>query len=111
LVSCASASVLKIDATVLPPRDPSTVQVLLDEPCRKYKAVALVEVPDDGWALGLDALKKKLTAEVGTLGGDAVVLSSQSSTSGAMLVPVGNTYWAAPNMEEKLVGRVIVFER
>ncbi len=111
LVSCASASVLKINATVLPPRDASTVQVLLDEPSRKYKTVALVEVSDDGWGLGLDALKKKLTAEAGKLGGDAVVISRQSRTSGAILVPVGNTYWAAANTEEKLVGRVIVFDR
>jgi hypothetical protein len=110
LASCASASILKIDAAVLPPRDPSTVQVLLDEPARKYRTVALVEVSDDGWGLGLEALKKKLTAEAGKLGGDAVVISRQSRTSGAVIMPVGNTYWAAPNPEEKLVGRVIVFE-
>jgi hypothetical protein len=110
LVCCVTSDVLHLDSTPRSPKDPSQVQILLDEPKQAYVAIAIVVASDQGWGLTLDEIKNKLIKEAARLGGDAVIIGRESKDSGAVFVPVGNTFFAAPVEETKLVGKVIVFK-
>jgi hypothetical protein len=109
LLACASADVLVLDPTARPARLPDSVTVLLEEPARSYQAIALIEVSDQSWGLSLESLAKKMRTEAAKLGGDAVIIGSQSTESGAVIVPIGNMWYAGATEEKKLVGKVIVF--
>lgn len=109
LLACASADVLVLDPTPRPVRAPDSVTVLLEEPAQTYQAIALIEVSDQSWGLSLESLAKKMRTEAAKLGGDAVIIGSQSTESGAVIVPIGNMWYAGATEEKKLVGKVIVF--
>jgi hypothetical protein len=108
--SCApSVSVLRSDSAIYPAKDISAIQILLDEPEKKYRSIALIEVSDDGNGFGLETLRKSMATEAAKLGGDAVIVSRQSEETTGALIPVGKTMIATTNKVEKLKGRVIVF--
>jgi len=108
-LSCAKADVLVLEPTPHPARLPDSVAVFLEEPTRPYRAIALVEVSDQSWGLSLETLAKRMRLEAGKLGGDAVIIGSQSTESGAVIVPIGNMWYAGATKEKKLVGKVIIF--
>jgi hypothetical protein len=110
LAACASANVMRLDDVRRPPRPPQAVQLLLDQPTRPFRAIALIEVSDEGWGLSLETLRRKLTQEAAKLGGDAVVLTRRSSQAGTVLMPVGSSWYAANITESGLVGQVIIYE-
>ena len=110
MASCATVDVLHLDNTARRPKDNFEVQLLLDEPKQPYVAIAVVVASDEGWGLSLDKIKDKLIKEAARLGGDAVIIGRESKEAGAVFTPVGNTFYAVPFEETKLVGKVIVFK-
>lgn len=110
LMCCASADVMHLDNITRSPKDPSKVQILLDEPKQSYIAIAIVEASDEGWGLSLDEIKNKLIKEAANLGGDAVIIGRESKDAGTVFMPAGKTFFAAPIEKKKLVGKVIVFK-
>ncbi len=110
VASCATVDVLHLDNTARRPKDNFEVQLLLDEPKQPYVAIAVVVASDEGWGLSLDKIKDKLIKEAARLGGDAVIIGRESKEAGAVFTPVGNTFYAVPFEETKLVGKVIVFK-
>ena len=109
VTACASAQVMRVDSTQRPPTNPDSVRVFLEEPDRPYDSIALVEVSDQGWGLSLETLRTKLAQEAAKLGGQAVIIGRHTSEAGAVIVPIGNTWYAGST--SKLVGKVIVFRK
>lgn len=100
-----------LDPSPRPAKHVDSIAVLLDEPTLPYRSVALIEVSDQSWGLSLTELANKMKAEAAKLGADAVIIGTQSSNSGAVIVPVGSTFIAGSTTEKKLVGKAIVFTR
>ena len=109
--ACASAEVMRLDSVAREPSDPESVHLLLEEPDSPYVAIALIEVSDDGWGLDLEGLRDRLTREAAELGGEAVILSMRSDDAGAVMMPVGDQFWAVPVEEKTLTGQVIIYQR
>ncbi len=109
-VGCtATSDVKRLDNTARASTLQSDVVVLVEEPSRPYSVIAMVEVSDQGWGLGLDALKKTMLREAAALGGDAVIIGTEASLSGTDFVPIGNTVFGADQVEKKLIGNVVVY--
>lgn len=91
---CAEVDTLRLDPTPRRARNPDSVAVIAQEPDRPYAVIALVSVTSDG--VNPEGLKARLVKRAGELGGDAVLLGSES-------LQRSNTG------ERRLSGRVIVF--
>lgn len=104
-----TADVMRTDATVRAPSDPAAIQVLLDEPSRPYTSIAMVTISDEGYDRSLEELKAAMVAEVAKLGGDAVIVGTETRSGGTVLVPAGNLYVGGESTKKLLVGKVIVF--
>jgi hypothetical protein len=109
LAACAKADVLMLDPVPRPRMSVDSVQVFVEEPAKLYRAIAVIEVSDQSWGLSLAKLTDKLKADAAKMGGEAVILGSQSTQSGAVIVPIGDVLYASATTERKLVGKVIVF--
>lgn len=110
--ACATAQVLKLDATPRPARPVDSVAILVDEPKQQYQSIALIEVSDESWGLSLTELANKMKSTAAKLGGDAVILGTQATTtSGGAIVPVGTSWIATTRKEKKLIGKVVVFAK
>lgn len=107
---CATADVMRLDNIARSPRDPSQVQVFLDEPEQSYVAIAMIVASDEAWRLSLDDIKNKLIQEAAYLGGDAVIIGRESKDAGTIFMPIGKTFVGMQMEEKKLVGKVIVFK-
>lgn len=109
VTGCASTDVLVLDPVPRPATHPDSVAVLLEEPQQPYRPIALIEASDQGWGMSLESLAKKMRTEAAKRGGAAVIVGTQTSESGALIVPIGNMWYAGTFDEKKLVGKVIVF--
>ena len=101
LSGCASSDFLVLE--------PSSVEMLLDEPDRAYQTIALIEVSDQSWDMDLQTLADKILEEASKLGADAVIIGAQSTESGAFIVPIGYMWYAGALNEKKIIGKAIVF--
>lgn len=109
-VGCTTAAdVMRLDNTDRTPTLLSEVTVLVEQPSRPYSVIAMVEVSDQGWDLSLEELKQSMLNEAAALGGDAVIVGTSTSKSGAAFVPIGNMYYGVDEVEKKLLGKVIVY--
>ena len=111
LVSCTSTDVLRLDETKRPPKQPSELHLLLEEPKQEYQTIALIEVSDQGWGLTLEQLKRDLLSKAAQIGGDAVIIGTKTEESATSFVPVGSTWVATQLNTQKMVGKVIVFQK
>ena len=103
LPACTSAHVLRIDPAPLPMPAHDTVPILLDEPKRPYRSIALVEVSSSLGA-SLQRMGRRLATEAAKLGGDAVLVTHRSAVSGSTVGPVGESF-----SDSRLMGKVIVY--
>lgn len=111
LAACITADVLRLDSEDRPATDPAQVELLVDEPDRSYKTIAVITVSDEAWGLPLEELKVRLVTEASALGGDAVIVGIESHDAGTFFSPIGAYGLIGANLEEKrLLGKVIVFE-
>ena len=111
LIGCAKVDVLVLDPLPRTATHPDSVAVLVEEPKQPYLPIALIEVSDQSWGMSLESLAKKMRNEAAKRGGDAVIIGTQTTEGGAVIVPIGTMSYAAPIEEKKLVGKVIVFVR
>jgi hypothetical protein len=100
---------MRLDDTTRAPTPLSDIDVLVEAPSRPYSVIAMVEVSDQGWGLGLEELKQSMLQQVSDLGGDAVIVGLSSSQSGTAFVPIGNMYYGVNQVEKKLLGKVVVY--
>jgi hypothetical protein len=109
-VGCTTTSdVTRLDNSVRAPTAQSDVAVLVEEPSRPYSVIAMVEVSDQGWDFSLEDLKQTMLKEAAALGGDAVIVGTDTSLSGTDFVPIGNTVFGVGEVEKKLIGKVVVY--
>lgn len=90
--------VLRIDPAPRPPTQQDSVRLLGQEPEQRYTVIAFVSVSPN-WALGAgdERLSRHLVKEGAKLGGDAVLLGSES--------------FGSASAQRKLTAKVIVFDR
>lgn len=111
LSSCAPTSdVMRVDNVTRGATDPKSIQVLLEDPAKAYSTIAMVKISDDGWGRSLEELKAAMLKEAAKLGGDAVIVGTETKNAGAVFVPIGNMYYGVDSTEKVLVGKVIVFK-
>ncbi|MFN0038552.1 MAG: hypothetical protein ACKVP2_03475 [Burkholderiales bacterium] len=110
LAACATtADVMRIDNTNRGASDPATIRVFLDEPSQPYTTVAMVRISDQGWGLSLEDLKAAMIKEAAKLGGDAVIVGTETRNAGTAFVPIGTMLYGVESPEKILVGKVIEF--
>jgi hypothetical protein len=113
LFNCASSDVMHLDSTYRPPKDVSKIEVFLEAPTQEYKIIAVVVASSEGWEnVGLEDLKNKLVSEAANLGGDAVIIGTETvGSAGTVFIPIGNTLVGSNVENKKLMGKVIVFKQ
>jgi hypothetical protein len=102
---CVQASVQRLDPAPRPARSPDSVLVLLEQPDRPYAVLAVVTTTSSTVFDSFDDLRRKLIAEAASLGGDALILGRESTTT----TPIFNTVSFVQSERRKTVGEVIVF--
>jgi hypothetical protein len=111
IYACVTSDILRLDSENRPARDPSEVQLLVEEPDQPYKSIAMITVSDEAWGLPLEELKTRLLSDAALLGGDAVIVGIESHDAGTVFSPISGYSFIGTNLEEKrLLGKVIVFE-
>jgi len=109
-LNCTSTDILRLDETKRVPKQASELQLFLEEPKNDYKAIALIEVSDQGWDLSFEQLKRELLSKAAQIGGDAIIVGTKSEEGGTTIImPVGQTWMVTQFDKKKLVGKVIVF--
>lgn len=98
---------MRLEQRTRAPKAPGDVQLLLDEPSQPYIAIALIEASDQGWELGLEALKAKLVEKAAGLGADALILGQRASQGATYFVPIGTMVYGVS--DKKIAGKAIVF--
>jgi hypothetical protein len=89
------ADVLRLEDTLRPPTDPVGVRLIAKEPAEPYAVIALLSVSSG--ERGVEALRERLIREAALLGGDAVLLDSESL--------------ARTDKRQRISAKVIVFEK
>ena len=103
-----TADILRVDDTVRSPSDPNTIRVLLDEPKGDYQTIAMVKVSDQGWGRSLEELKAAMIKEASKLGGNAVIVGTETRSAGTVFIPMGTMAYGVESSEQILVGKVIL---
>ena len=104
---CVSASVHRFDQDLRPPCLPEAIEVLEEAPDCPYTVIAHIESRTDAVFHGSDDLRRKLIEEAAELGGDAVILGSETSDHEPIFLVTGMIM----SEEKTLEADVIVFDR
>jgi len=105
---CVTAEVLQMDQVVRPERSPNSIVVFREEPQRPYTVIATIDTRGETVFDGSDDLRRRLIIEAAQIGGDAVILSPESTESNLILLPTG---FLISSDRKELSGKVIVFSR
>lgn len=90
--------ILRLEPTPRPATRVESVRVLGQEPEQRYKVIAFVSVrPDLAFHASVERLTRRLAREAAKLGGDAVLLGTES--------------FGRAGEQRQLTGKVIVFDR
>ena len=107
ILGCVRSEVRRLDEFVRPARSPDSVVVLEQKPQCEYTVIAIINLRGETLFDSFDDLRRKLTVEAAKIGGEAVILESESTESNLIILPTGFV-----NSETKeLVAEVIVFSR
>jgi len=107
VVGCINTTVHRLDHAVRPARSPDSVTVFLEKPPRPYKVIAVIEADGKTVFDSFDDLRKSMVAKAAKLGGEAVILVSESTDS--EFIFTGNAMIESD--KKGLIGEVIVFEQ
>ena len=105
VVGCINTSVQRLDPAVRPARSPDSVAVLLEKPQRPYTVIAVIEADSKTVFDSFEDLRKAMVSEAAKLGGEAVILMSESTDS--EFIFTGNAMIESD--QRNLMGEVIVF--
>jgi len=104
---CVNTSVQQMDHTVRQVRSVDSVSLLLEEPEQPYTVIAVIDASTGTVFDSFDDLRDEISAEAAKLGGEAVILGSESTDS--EFIFTGITMIQSDT--KKLSGEVIVYER
>ena len=105
VAGCVNTSVQRLDQVVRPARVPDSVTVLLESPQRPYEVIAIIEANAKTVFDSFDDMRKAMVAEAAKLGGEAVILVSESTDS--EFIFTGNAMIESD--QRNLIAKVIVF--
>lgn len=105
VVGCVSLNVQRLDEVVRPAQPVDSLMVLDEQPDEPYTVIAVVESSVDGALKGFDDLRREMVSEAARLGGDALILGSESKKTRVIFVPTPIFY-----DEMTLTGEVITFD-
>ncbi|MDH4045948.1 MAG: hypothetical protein OEW06_15990 [Gemmatimonadota bacterium] len=105
-VGCINTNVQRLDPAPRPARSPDSVIVLFEKPDRPYTVLAVVTSSSVAVFDSFDDLRRKMIAEAALLGGDALILKPESTTS----TFIHNTVGFVQSDRKETVGEVIVFQ-
>jgi len=112
LSGCITADFIRLDSEIRAETNPEQIEVLVEDPERPYKVIAMIEVSDEGWDFYLEELKDRMVIETAALGGDAVIIGIESRDSGTIFTPMGAGGFIGTNLKEKrILGKVIVYTK
>lgn len=111
LFGCTTSDVMRLDGVSRPATLPANVEVFVEEPQRPYKAIAIIEISDDGNDMGLEYLKNEMVREAAKLGADAVIIGARGSKNqGTTFIPIGDQVHAFESTAETISGKAIVWQ-
>lgn len=76
--ACSSVQVTYIDPARRPPTQDFDVEVLREEPARRYRVVARFQIGDGGWSLTNAELERRVRMETGRFGGEAAIVEERT---------------------------------
>ena len=106
-VACINTSVQQLDQTLRPAQPTEAVVVLTEEPDQPYTIIAVIESRSSTLFDSFDDLRREMIAEAANLGGDALIVGSESKKS----TPIFNTVGFVMSETKGLSGEVSVFDR
>ena len=106
-LGCVNTSVQQLDHTVRQVRSVDSVGLLLEKPEQPYTVIAVIDAKTGTVFDSFDDLREEIVAEAARLGGEAVILGSESTDTAFIFT--GNTMIQSDT--RKLTGEVIVYER
>jgi hypothetical protein len=102
---CVSASVHRLDQDIRPPRPPDVIEVLEETPEKPFIVIAHIECQTDAVFHDVDDLRRKLIEEAAELGGDALILGTETTCDQPIILTTGMIM----SEQKSLEGDVIVF--
>ena len=106
-IACVNMSVQRLDQIVRPARSPDSVTVLLEKPQQPYTVIAVIESSTETVFDSFDDLRNEMIAEAGRLGGEALILGSQSTDSEFILTGTA----MIKSDRRRMTGEVIVYNQ
>lgn len=103
---CIHSEVQRLDSAVRPVRSPESVAILFETPNRAFTVIAVVDGAGKTVFDGADDLRAHLQAEAAKLGGDAVIVRSESTDTEFILTGTA----MIKSDTRRAVGEVIVFD-
>ena len=104
---CVSASVHRLDQGLRPPRPAEVIEVLEEAPETPYTVIAHIECRTGTVFHDVDDLRQKLIEEAAVIGGDALILGSESKESQPIILTTGMIMAERTSLEAD----VIVYDR
>ncbi len=105
LAGCATLSVQQVDMTVRPERVPESITVLGTAPEQPYEIIARIDSRTRTVFEDYDDLRKEIIDQAAKLGGEAVILGTEETTTEYVFVH----YAMIPSEKKTLSADVIVF--
>ena len=107
VAGCIKTRVQLLDHSERAARSPAAVAVLLEKPQREYTVIAVVESNTETVFDSFDDLQRELVVEAARLGGEALILGSESTDSEFIFTGIA----MVKSDRKKLSGEVIVYDR
>lgn len=105
--ACINTNVQRLDDTIRPARSPESIAVLLEKPREPYTVIAVIESRGETVFDSFDDIRNKMIAEAGRLGGEALVLGTQSTDSEFIFTGTA----MIKSETRRMTGVVIVYNR
>ena len=106
VVGCIHSEVQRLDSAVRPVRSPDSVAILFEAPSRAFTVIAVIDGTGKTVFDGVDDLREHLQAEAAKLGGDAVIVRTESTDTEFILTGTA----MIKSDTRRAVGEVIVFD-
>ena len=106
-LGCVNTSVHQLDQAVRPVRSVDSVSLLLEKPEQPYTVIAVIDANTGTVFDSFDDLRDEIIAEAAKLGGEAVILGSESTDTAFIFTGIA----MIQSDTRKLAGEVIVYER
>jgi len=107
VLGCVNTSVQHLDQSVRQARSVDSVSLLLDKPEQPYTVIAVIDAKTGTVFDSFDDLREEIIVEAAKLGGEAVILGSESTDSEFIFTGIA----MIQSDTRKLTGEVIVYER